>query len=84
MAIQEKITVQVEEINQKVQAKEGRSKIMNKQHDKRIRRSRRRLEIGNTHQVNDTKKYQSGKCQAMMEYVVSGSRNSSLFTTDNQ
>ena len=28
------------------------------------------------------KKYQTGKRQAMMEYVVSGSRNSPPFTTD--
>ena len=28
------------------------------------------------------KKYQTGKRQAMMEYMVSGSRNSPPFTTD--
>ena len=28
------------------------------------------------------KKYQTGKHQAMMEYIASGSRNSSPFTTD--
>ena len=28
------------------------------------------------------KKYQIGKCQAMMEYMDSGSRNSPPFTTD--
>ena len=28
------------------------------------------------------KRYKSGKCQAMMEYMVSGSRNSPPFTTD--
>ena len=28
------------------------------------------------------KKYQTGKCQATMEYMVSGSRNSPPFTTD--
>ena len=28
------------------------------------------------------KKYKTGKCQAMMEYMVSGSRNSPSFTTD--
>ena len=31
---------------------------------------------------NDTKKYQTGKRQAVMEYMVSGSRNSPPFTTD--
>ena len=41
--------------------------------------------IRNTHRFtqNDTpKKYQTGKYQAMMEYMVSGSRNSPPFTTD--
>ena len=28
------------------------------------------------------KKYQTGKCQAMMKFMVSGSRNSPLFMTD--
>ena len=57
---------------------------MDKQYDKRTRRTRRRPESGNTHQFtqNDTKKYQIGKRQAMMEYMVSGSRNSPPFTTD--
>ena len=61
--------------NQK--AKKGR---MDKQYDMRTRRTRRRLESGNTHRFtqNDTKKYQTGKRQAM----VSGSRNSLPFTTD--
>ena len=47
---------------------------MDKQYGKRIRRTRRRPEIGNTHRFtqNDTKKYQTGKRQAMMKYMVSG------------
>ena len=55
---------------------------MDKQHDKRIRRTRRKLESGNTHRFtqNNSKKYQIGKCQAMMEYMDSGSRNSPSFT----
>ena len=57
---------------------------MDKQYDKGIRRVRRRPESGNTHRLtqNDTKKNQTGKRQAMMEYMVSDSRNSPLFTTD--
>ena len=57
---------------------------MDKQYDKRIRRPRRRSESGNTHRFtqNNTKKYQTGKRQAMMEYMVSGSRRSPPFTTD--
>ena len=55
-----------------------------KLYDKRIRRAQRRPQSGNTHWFtqNDTKKYQTGKRLAMMEYVVSGSRNSPPFTTD--
>ena len=39
--------------------------------------ARRRPESGNTHRFtqNDTKEYQTGKDQAMMEYMDSGSRN---------
>ena len=55
---------------------------MDKQYDKRIRRNRRRPESGNTHKFIQNKKYQTGKRQAMMEYMVSGSRNSPPFTTD--
>ena len=52
---------------------------MDKQYDKRIRRARRRPVSGNTHRFtqNDTKKnYQTRKRQVMMEYMISGSRNS--------
>ena len=49
---------------------------MDKQYDKRIRRTRRRSESGNTHRStqNNTKKYQIGKRQTMMKYMASGSR----------
>ena len=51
-----------------------RNSRMDKQYDKRIRRARRRPESGNTRRFtqNDTKKYQTGKHQVMMEYMVSG------------
>ena len=57
---------------------------MDKQYDKRTRRTRRRPESRNTHQTirKDTKKYQIGKPQARMEYMGSGSRNSFPFTTN--
>ncbi len=57
---------------------------MDKQYDQKIRRSRRGPESVNTHRFpeNGAKKYQTGKRQAMMEYMVSGSRNSLPFTTD--
>ena len=47
---------------------------MDKQYDKRARMGRRRPEIRNTYRFtqNDTKKYQTGKRQAMMEYMFSG------------
>ena len=52
--------------------KETQQKGRRDKHDKRIRRTRRRPEKGNTHRFtqNDTKKYQTGKLQAMMEYMV--------------
>ena len=56
---------------------------MDKHYDKRTRRTQRRLESGNAHRFNqnDNKKmFQTGKRQAMMEYMVSGTRNSPLFT----
>ena len=62
-----------------------RKSRMDKQYDKRIRRTRRRPESGNTHRFtqNDIKnEYETGKRLAMMEYMVSGSRNSHPFTTD--
>ena len=57
---------------------------MDKQYDKRTRRTWKRPESGNTHRFNqiDTKKYQTGKRQPMMKYMGSGSRNSPPFTTD--
>ncbi len=57
---------------------------MDKQYDKRTRRTQKRPKSGNTYQFtqNDTEKYQTGKRQAMMVCKVSGSRNSPPFTTD--
>ena len=57
---------------------------MDKQYGKRTRRIQGRPQSGNTHWTTqkDTKKYQTGKHQAMMEYMDSGSRNSPPFTTD--
>ena len=45
---------------------------MDKEYDKRMRKAWRGPESGNTHWFtqNYTKKYQTGKCQAMMEYMV--------------
>ena len=42
---------------------------MDKQHGKRSRMTRRRIESENTHRFtqNNTKKYQTGKSQTMME-----------------
>ena len=56
---------------------------MDKQYYKRTRKTRKRPERGITHRFtqNDTTIYQIGKPQAMMEYMVSGSRNSPPFTT---
>ena len=57
---------------------------MDKQYDKRTRR----LEEGSKAEIHihllkrPLKKYQTGKRQAVMEYMVSGSRNSPPFTTD--
>ena len=47
-----------------------------------MRRVRKRTESLNTHRLyqKDTKKYQTGKRQAMMECMVSGSRNSQTCT----
>ena len=57
---------------------------MDKQHGERVRRIPRMAESGNTLRFteNDTKKYQTGKRQAMMEYTDSGSRNSPPFMRD--
>ena len=57
---------------------------MDKQYDKIIRGAWRRLESGDAHRFtqNDIKKYQTGKHQAMMEYMESGSRNSHPIMTD--
>ena len=57
---------------------------MDKQYDKRTRRTRGKPESGYTHRFtqNDTKKCQTGKRLDMMECMVSGSRNSPPFTTD--
>ena len=56
---------------------------MDKQYDKRTRRDRRRPKCRNSHQYtqNDTKKYQTGKHQAIIEYMVFDSRNSPPFVT---
>ena len=45
---------------------------MDKQYDKRTRRTQGRPQSGNTHRTTqkDTKKYQTGKHQAMMEYMI--------------
>ena len=45
---------------------------MDKQYDKRTRRTWRRPKSGNTYRFtqNDTKKYPTGKRQAMMEYMA--------------
>ena len=57
---------------------------MDKQYDKRIREAPKRPESGNTDRFTqiDNLKNQTRKRKAMMEYMVSGSRNSPLFTTD--
>ena len=69
---------------------------MYKQHDERVRRTRRRTESGNTHRLTaqimeqihfsqiwmTLTKYQIGKHQATMEYMNSDSRNSPPSTTD--
>ena len=52
---------------------------MDKQYDKRIGRTRRRLESGNTQ--NDTKKISTWTTSGH-DGMVSGSRNSPPFTTD--
>ena len=59
---------------------------MDKQYNKRIKRALRRPKSGNTHRFtqNNVKKIRTGKCQAMMEYIDFGSRNSLPFTTDQQ
>ena len=56
---------------------------MNKQYDKTIRRAGRspKVEI-HTDLLKMIKKYQTGKHQAMMEYIVFGSRNSPPFITN--
>ena len=57
---------------------------MNKQYDKELEG----LEEGPKAEIyidllkTSLKKYQTGKCLATMEYMVSGSRNSPPFTTD--
>ena len=50
---------------------------MEKQFDQRILRAQRKPESGNAHRLTqiDTKKYQTGKRQAKVEYMVSSSRN---------
>ena len=47
---------------------------MDKKNNKRIIRAQRKPKRGNTRQFtqNNTKKYQTGKRQAMMESIVSG------------
>ena len=57
---------------------------MDKQYDNRTRRTRGKPKSGNTHRFNKKtlKKYQTGKRQAMIEYMDSGLRNSPPFTTD--
>ena len=57
---------------------------MDKLYDKRTRKTRRRSEKGNTYRStqNYNRKYRIGKRQAMMEYMVSASRNSLPFTKD--
>ena len=64
--------------------KQQRKGWIDKQYENRIRSAQSRSESGNTHWFTQkvTKKYQTRKDQAMMEYMVSGSRNSTTLTTD--
>ena len=55
---------------------------MDKQYYKRIRVAQKWKYTSIYPKRHKKKKHQTGKCQAMMEYMDSGSRNSPPFTTD--